>query len=113
MSGLLGSAAMGDIKTVKRLLEGGASITERDRHGNSALLCAALYCRLSTVNLHAHVYLLRLRSPAAWLRGSHCRCLGGHKTHAQTHAQVQWLLAEGDACITDTDQQGTLLLQAT
>jgi hypothetical protein len=49
MSQLLESARFGDLPSVKRLLAEGASINETDGSGRSALLWAAYYCRLGTV----------------------------------------------------------------
>jgi ankyrin repeat protein len=108
MSGLLGFASNGDLASVKRMLvEGKASISERDDDGCTALLLAA-------EDGHIELMAWLLKAGGASIAevsngGSPALLFAALRGHLDA---VKWLLKEGGACVTEVNASGATALLA-
>jgi hypothetical protein len=97
--GLLESARQGDLLSVQRLLAEGASITESDSSGMTALLLGAAYGHLRTVQ-----FLLAAGARITEKDGlGRTALLLGARSDL---GMVRWLLIDGGARITEMDRRG-------
>jgi ankyrin repeat protein len=101
MSGLIDAAIKGDLAKVQRLLREGASITEVDRLGRTALLCAAYTGHLAVVRWLIKEGGASITEAASG--GMSALIMAGMEGHCTL---AQWLLEKGGASIDEGTSHG-------